>query len=604
MKLFEELKRRNVFRVAGVYAVVAWLLIQVVVAVKAPLSLPSWTDTLVIVLFAIGFPIALILAWAFEMTPEGMKLTATVAEGESIAPKTGRKLDYAILAGLSLVVILILGQRFFPASNTQPRKAASGAQSVAVLPFIDLSPNKNEGYFSDGVSEEILNVLARIPKLKVAGRTSSFQFKGKDEDLRLIGNALGVNHVLEGSVRRDGDVVRITAQLVTTNDGFHVWSETYDRKLTDIFEVQDEIARAVADQLALSLGLSKEKLVPDRTSDTEAYQKYLEAKSLVEKRGQDNINRAILLLDEVTARDPHYAPAWAALANIYSIIESYNKDAPEQTYLQWRAISAAAARRAIALNPNEASAYLALSSAQINNEEWVPAFDAIAQALQRGADKPDVLDAAAQSYLQMGYLNKAKELSEKAIALDPLVGIYHNTLGQILAQQGDIDGGMAEFKKSKQLSPQLPFPYTNLIYRYVRFGGHFDKAMPLAQNLVARGFWPRSFVDNLEKARAAWDDKTALAKLDSDWAKTGRVDVPEIVVAYRLGDEKRIMDMFELSWNAPHLIDPNYTNVPSMVMADPRWKAKIKSVGLYDLWKKRGFPSYCKPVGDDDFECK
>ena len=192
----------------------------------------------------------------------------------------------------------------------------SDGASIAVLPFTDLSEAGDQEFFSDGISEEILNVLVRIPDLKVAGRTSSFSFKGKNADLREIGATLGVSHLLEGSVRRSGARLRITAQLIRSDDGFHLWSETFDREQTDIFEIQDEIARAIADQLALSLGLDDGPIIPDRTDDIVAYENYLRAEQLYFKRGKENLEIAALMLGEVIARDPDYAPAWSALSGV------------------------------------------------------------------------------------------------------------------------------------------------------------------------------------------------------------------------------------------------------------------------------------------------
>jgi TolB-like protein len=285
-KLFAELSRRHVFRVSGVYAVVAWLLVQVVIAIKAPLGLPVWTDTMVIVLFAIGFPIALILAWAFEITPEGVKLTANVPEGEDLAPKSGRKLDYAILGGVALIAVLFVAQRLMPPvvrpspatgtardaidaarsqgalSGSVAEEAPSAAKasdvpkpipaaSIAVLPFTDLSADKDQEYFSDGVAEEILNVLARIDGLKVASRTSSFQFRGQSVGAPAIAKELGVRHLLEGSVRKAGATIRITAQLIDAQTDAHLWSDDFDRPLTteNIFAIQDDIAKAIVGAL-------------------------------------------------------------------------------------------------------------------------------------------------------------------------------------------------------------------------------------------------------------------------------------------------------------------------------------------------------------------
>ncbi|MBI1366946.1 MAG: hypothetical protein GC153_13445 [Alphaproteobacteria bacterium] len=596
MQFLDELKRRNVFRVAGVYLVVAWLTTQVVANVAPILGLPPVFGKGVLLLLVVGFPVALVLAWAFEVTPEGVKLTKNVDAEESISARTGRKLDYAILAGLAIVGVLIVSERFL-AGDAGAGRGKRG-ESVAVLPFVDMSQHQNEGYFSDGISEEILNVLARIPNLKVAGRTSSFEFKGKNEDLRKIGEALGVNHVLEGSVRKDGDTVRITAQLVKTADGFHVWSKTYDRKLTDIFEVQDEIARAVANQLALSLGLSKDELVPDRTKDLVAYQKYLEAKQLFRKRGRANLERALLLLNEVTARDPNFAPAWTTLSAIYGVLEYYEPlDTPPETYNAWRAIGVAAADRAIALDPNDAEAYGYLGSALVRDLKWVPGFEALDKAKELAPDNTEVLDTLAQELQIAGYAKQSAALSARSIANDPLVGIYHDTLGNAYVLLGDVDRQIAEFEKAISLSPALTVGYLNLLHAYIE-AGRFEDATTVAEKAAALGVLPGARSDAVKAIQAAWNDDEALRKLFGVYGARFDLDI-----AVKLGDGAALMSAIEQSWNAPHQLDTNIMYAPPLAMKNPRWKAEVKRIGLFDLWKKRGFPAICKPLGEDDFEC-
>ena len=254
--IFSELRRRNVFKVAVAYAVVAWLIAQVIAVVHVPLHLPGWFGTAIIVFLVAGFPIAILFAWAYELTPEGLKPTHTLDRSESIAHLTGRKLDFIIIAVLVLAVgvlvmdnyILVDEPELAIAESTQQLEPVSDApevdveKSIAVLPFVNMSGDPEQEYFSDGISEEILHALVGVPNLRVAARTSAFSFKGKDVDIRAVGGTLNVNHVLEGSVRKSDNRLRITAQLIKVDDGFHLWSETYERELTDIFAIQEEIA--------------------------------------------------------------------------------------------------------------------------------------------------------------------------------------------------------------------------------------------------------------------------------------------------------------------------------------------------------------------------
>ena len=320
--------RRNVTRVALVYIIVAWVTIQVVDVMFPALKVPDWAVSITAALIIIGFPFALIFAWAFEITPEGIKREKDVDRSHSLTAQTGRKLDFMIIGALVIAVaVLLFDKLILTGSDDQvaqistPDEAADTIirvpeKSIAVLPFVNMSGNVENEYFSDGLSEELLNVLAKIPGLKVAGRTSSFQFKGENKDLRLIGEQLGVAHVLEGSVRQSGPMVRITAQLIDTETGFHLWSETFDRELNDIFAIQDEISASVAAALKVTLfGAAGEKVVNNRgTESVEAYDLYLRGRYLREHLSRDNIQQSIAVLHEAVAIDPNYAAAWAQLS--------------------------------------------------------------------------------------------------------------------------------------------------------------------------------------------------------------------------------------------------------------------------------------------------
>ncbi len=435
MSFFAELKRRNVVRVGLAYAVIGWGLAQIAEFAFENFGAPDWALKVFSVGLLLGLPLALIFAWAFEVTPEGIKLEKDVDRSQSITNVTGRKLDYVIIAGLAVVAVLLVIRIFSPGAEYDQADdeitVTNSGNSVAVLPFVDLSQQGDQEYFADGISEEILNVLVRIPGLKVAGRTSSFSFKGRNEDLREIGTALGVNHVLEGSVRRSGTKLRITAQLIRGDDGFHLWSETYDREVADIFEIQDEIARSVADQLAVSLGLSKEPLVKEKTADIVAYENYLKANQLYRQRGKDNLDTALLLLNEAVARDPEFAPSWAKIAAIYTVYESYVGGNPtREQWTLWRAIGSAAAERAIALNPEEALGYTTRGAFLFYEHRFVESLEAYDRAVELAPADGDVLDLVAQNLLELGYFEEARDLADRAVLADPLVYMFHNTAGR------------------------------------------------------------------------------------------------------------------------------------------------------------------------------
>src|SRR5262245_13810000 len=307
---FAELKRRHIYRVAAAYTVVAWLLLQLVNNLAPALNLPNAAATLVLVLLVIGFPVALLFAWIHQLAP--------VDSGAP--PATTNSFDWGLMAALLIVIGLVSYQQLAPTTGTRtpPANAALvtparlGGVSVAVLPFANLSSDKEQEFFSDGMTEEITSALAKVPNLRVVGRTSAFQYKNENKDLRAIGQALAATHLIEGSVRKVGDQVRITAQLIKADNGTNVWTESYDRQLTNIFATQEDIARAIATSLQIPLGLNQgETLVSNRTGNLDAYQEYLRARTLIRAR---DIPGALAILDRSVPNNPTYAPGWALLA--------------------------------------------------------------------------------------------------------------------------------------------------------------------------------------------------------------------------------------------------------------------------------------------------
>jgi TolB-like protein len=332
LRFLTELKRRNVIRMAGLYLVGAWLLIQIAETLLPIFHTPDWVLQALVVLLAICLLPALMFSWVYELTPEGLKRDAEVDPASSIAPRTAQRMDRLMVLGLLAVVAIVVADRFWPASA--PRDdAATGqsdrmpadsvadsaapvatstapAKSIAVLPFTDLSPERDQEYFSDGMSEEILNALAQVRDLKVAGRTSSFHFKGKNQDLRAVGQALGVSNVLEGSVRKQGDQVRITAQLIQVSDGFHLWSQSYDGDMSDVFELQERIARAITDELKVILsGEQQQRLTRQGTDSVVAHQQYLRGRYFWIRRGYQNLRTAEQAFQAALAADSDYVDA-------------------------------------------------------------------------------------------------------------------------------------------------------------------------------------------------------------------------------------------------------------------------------------------------------
>jgi TolB-like protein/Flp pilus assembly protein TadD len=358
---FAELKRRNVYKVAIAYAVVAWLLMQVASQIFPFFEIPNWAVRLVVLLLVIGFPVALILAWAFELTPEGLKRTEDVDLSKSTTRKTGRKLDFFIIAVLLLVIAILVFQRLH--RNVSPAVSSALEKSIAVLPFENFSEDKTFAFFADGVQDEILTDLAKITDLKVISRTSVMRYRSStDRDLRQIAQQLGVAHVLEGSVQRSANRVRVSTQLIDARNDTHVWAEKYDRDLADVFAIQSEIAQKVADQLQAKLSPTEKSAINERpTSDMVAYDFYLRAKELIYEsyvnpsRSKEDYFKAAQLLDEAVARDPAFLLAHCQLAYAHDQIYWQGYDHTETRL----ALAETSVRAAVRLQPDSGETNLA-----------------------------------------------------------------------------------------------------------------------------------------------------------------------------------------------------------------------------------------------------
>jgi len=426
--LLQELKRRNVFRVGAAYLIVGWLIVQIVETVSDPLGLPAWTEAFFIVLLLAGLPVAVIFAWAFEITPEGMKKTDEVDRDESVTATTGKKLNNAIIVALVLALAYFIFERqvLHDHSEDEASDAVAAIEeapgtSIAVLPFVNMSADQEQEYFSDGISEELLNLLAKIPELRVAARTSSFQFKGQNLDIGKVAAQLNVDHVLEGSVRKANTRVRITAQLIEADSGYHLWSDTYDRELTDIFGIQDEISAAIVAALSQTLGL-----VPGdapqvfAASNPAAYNEFLLGQHLLKKRTATDIEDSLAHFEKALELDPDYAPAHASLAlGTYLLTRSpgtYGSFTLEETL----SVAEPHIARALELDPEfaDAQAIKGLTlAAQYRYEEAIPYFD---EALRLNPSLTDARNWYANALGDIGRKSEAFEIRKAAYAIDPL----------------------------------------------------------------------------------------------------------------------------------------------------------------------------------------
>jgi serine/threonine-protein kinase len=458
VSVFAELKRRNVVRVAVLYAFVAWLILQVAEVLSGVLELPGWTSKFVLALLVLGFPLALIFSWVYELTPEGLKREHEVDRNASITRQTGRKIDWLIGAMAVLAIVVVVAERFVPRAAPVPVAATAApatariakdeptTRSIAVLPFADMSEAKDQEYFADGLSEELLNLLAKVPELRVAARTSAFKFKGEKVDLQDVARQLNVAHVLEGSVRRSGNKVRITAQLIKASDGYHVWSQTYDRTLDDIFVVQDDIAGEVVKALKVRL-LGAASVTRSRPVDPEAYNFALQGRFFLERRGEDDFVRAVGYFKRSLERDPEYAPAWAGLAQTYARQSDF---AFADGYERARE----AAKKALALDPQLADAHVAMGWIQDSADwDWAAAQASFEKALELEPGNVVALRRLGALMGSTGRFSEAIDLTNKAIERDPLRSGAHYNLGIMLLAVGREEEAETAFRKALEIDP-------------------------------------------------------------------------------------------------------------------------------------------------------
>ena len=442
-QFFAELKRRRVFRVMAIYGAVGFVLLQVAELLGEGLRLPEYFLSLVTALVLVGFPIAIVLAWAFETTPEGIRRTEDATDEEIaaiLAEPATRRWPAGLLALIGIVALVAgawwVGRRTAPATSTDAADEATGMQlavpaavdearpTIAVLPFADMSPEGDQEYFSDGITEELSNVLAGISELTVMARTSAFAFKEKDLDMRTIGDSLDVGYLVEGSVRKAGDELRITAQLIDAEDGSHVWSQQYDRRLDDVFAIQTEIAEAIANELRVPLGLVEGERLVSPTEDIEAYDLYLAGRTRMRERG-DALGEAISLFEAAIARDSSWAPAWASLAEVSEIKVWYPWSFREEftDAKQWvreaHETAELAANRALELDPDNGSALVALGNVQRNRAEWEAAERTYLQALAADPEYAEAHHQYADLLFNMGRIDEAVRALDRAYALDP-----------------------------------------------------------------------------------------------------------------------------------------------------------------------------------------
>jgi TolB-like protein/Tfp pilus assembly protein PilF len=529
--LFVELKRRNIYKVAVAYGIVGWLLIQVAASIFPILEIPLWGAKLVIAMVLLGFPIALVLAWAFELTPEGIKRTQEVAPHKSIRHQTGRK-----LIGLIAVLAVITGGYLsFHSLKPKPAKTSNSSRSIsapvprpsavpipdksiAVLPFESLSEDKSNAYFAEGIQDEILTRLSKVSDLKVISRTSTMQFQSAPQDLPHIAQQLGVAHILEGSVQKSADTVRVNVQLIQAPTDSHVWADIYDRKLTDIFAVESDIAKTIAGTLQAKLTAPElTAIAKSPTPDQQAYELYLKGRFFWNKRTGTNLRKAIEYYEQSVAKDPNYALAYVGIADAYSLLPNYGAASPHEAIPQARS----AANKALQLDDTLGEAHASCARLLCYDYDFARSTAEFERAIELNPNY-----AMAQHWLSSGPLmglgdfDRAIAAGKRAIELDPLSLINNADLGWVYCCARRYNEAIAQARKTLEMDPRFYLARYYLGHA-LQFNGQLAEATA-----------------EYQKAAETDDDPVVLALLGQAYARSGQKDKAQTVLT-RLTEEAK-----------------------------------------------------------------
>ena len=575
---FAELKRRNVYKVAVAYAVVGWLVIQVTATIVPALHLPDGLTTAVVVLTLVGFPVALVIAWAFEMTPEGMKRTENVSPDEVI-PQWSKKKFAALIIGVAIIAAGLLAFQLLRSTRSTITPAAD-AKSIAVLPFVNMSADKNDEYLSDGMTEELINVLSKMPGLRVPGRTSCFAFKGKNEEdiFHKVGDQLHVGTVLEGSVRKAGDKLRVTAQLINVSDGYHLWSKDYDGDVKDILNFQSNVAEQVVQALQVQLGTEAARALSKKpTENPEAHRLYLLGRYEFGKYSEAGWTSSIRYYEQALKLDPNYALAYCGLADTYAYMGGVVMPSKEAVLKEKEF-----AQRAIQLDPQLAEAHLSLACALGGAFDWQNAPIEFDRAIELNPNLAWAYEIYAWFLGGVGRLDEAIAKDKKAIALDPLNSFFQSALAYYLYHARRYDDAMVQVRKTLELDPTSTLAH-NLLGRCLL--GKGDTAGAIAEfqqgKINITGAWYQGL---LGYAYAISGDRPKaeqiLGELE-ELAKHQYVNSSAFAAIYLgLGEKEKALDWLDVAYENQESacwllkVDPIYDSLRN----EPRFQALVQKV--------------------------
>jgi TolB-like protein len=622
VSLFNELKRRNVIRVALFYIVAAWLLVQVAETVLPLFEVPDGVLRGLVILLALGFVPAIASAWIYELTPEGLKRESDPALSDAVREQGARRLNIAVIVLLLLAIGLfgyeqLRGGPAPPALPAPPPVAqtpgeaapavSAEPQSIAVLAFADLSPDRDQEYFGDGIAEEILNALVRLPGLRVAGRTSSFHFKGRNEDLRTIGATLGVAHILEGSVRKQGERLRITAQLVRSEDGFHLWSETYDGTDADIFALQERIAREVTRELRVALGTGQEeRLVNVGTGNPEAYELYLRATEVFNRRQAERYEEAIAAAQQALRLDPGYARAHSRLATLYYVWSSVA--APDR----YDALTAEASRQvqlALDLDSRLAEPHAVLAAIQAGERRFIASGEAIQKALAVDSRDSTTLFWAALLNCYVGAIDLCERELDHVLMLDPLLPNALAWRARLFASAGDLATAERMIERAREAGLRWPGLALSRIALERGDRGAAQAHMEEIHRIFGAGLTPEAAAA-FAAARAGDEqarDRSRAMIDDYLVALPTRINALVPLTLISMGDVQRGLEVFSdhpTTNEALFLGEVMGTRFYRDAWASPVFPAFLRQAGIAEYWDRFGAPGHCRKDADGDYRCE
>ena len=592
MSLYHELKRRNVFRVGIAYLALAWLLTEVSGTLFPAFGVPDWGVRFVVIVFALGFVPALIISWVYELTSEGLKREKEVVRDASITHLTAKRLDMFTIGLIVVALAFIMTDRLWlsprfaqpiaaPAESVTDKVQPSGPEStdpqyppnsIAVLPFVNMSDDTGNEYFSDGISEELLNLLAKIPELRVIARTSSFAYKGKDVKIPDIARELNVGHVLEGSVRKSGSQVRITAQLIRASDSSHTWSQTYDRTLNDIFAIQDEIAAIVVAQLKVTLLGAAPKL---QETNPAAYALFLQARHLGYQGTPEAWEQSVALYQQALVIDPDYVAAWDGLAMIYTIQGGFGLP----TFGEGYRLAREAANNALEIDPDDALAHSHLGKiAMVVDYDFAASARHHERALALAPNNTDIIQDAATLIENLGRLDEAITLFEYQIARDPVNSRGHHYLGLAYLNAGRLEEAIASFSTALALSPGAIWTQF-LIGEALLLKGEPEAALAAMQQESGEAYRLIGLSMAYHALGQSAESDSALAELIEKYEQEAANNI-SYVLAFR-GEADRAFEWLE---KAVQFKDTGLPYIGSNILfanihSDPRWLPFLESIG-------------------------